>query len=137
MSNMSYCRFQNTAQDLADCEDVLDAFLAEECDVLSADELKAAERLVMLCLQVASKVAGAAEGFGLVMIRSAEELVDLQPSVVRETLAKAQEGCNGAKVEEAFACPFCDEQRADMLELNEDQTAAKCANCGNDYEIGE
>lgn len=48
MSNMSYCRFQNTAGDLADCVAAL-----EEGDRLSDDELRAAVRLVRMCRQVA------------------------------------------------------------------------------------
>lgn len=46
--NMSYCRFQNTVIDLADCMDAL-----EEIDYdlakLSADEEKAARRLIEIC----------------------------------------------------------------------------------------
>ena len=42
---MSYCRFQNTAEDLADCVENL----TEE---LSFDEHKARKRLVKLCRQV-------------------------------------------------------------------------------------
>ena len=46
--NMSYCRFQNTVTDLADCMDALgeiDYDLAK----LSADEEKAARRLIEIC----------------------------------------------------------------------------------------
>lgn len=46
MSNMSYCRFQNTLQDLRDCEDHLD-------DRLSEDEAKARKRLIELCHDIA------------------------------------------------------------------------------------
>ena len=46
MSNMSYCRFQNTATDLRECYD----WLAEnDLSKLSEDERKAFERLVHLC----------------------------------------------------------------------------------------
>lgn len=46
MSNMSYCRFQNTADDLADCLDNI------EDDNLSPEEEKARRRLVRLCAEI-------------------------------------------------------------------------------------
>lgn len=48
MSNMSYCRFQNTSADLADCIGALDAAIKEpeDCVPLSSDEYNAALRLV-------------------------------------------------------------------------------------------
>lgn len=51
MSNMSYCRFQNTVQDLKDCVDALydiDGNLAE----LSKEEQRAASQLLVLCGQL-------------------------------------------------------------------------------------
>lgn len=48
MSNMSYCRFQNTRSDLADCRDAL-ADLGDGVSKLSEDELEAAESLVATC----------------------------------------------------------------------------------------
>lgn len=42
MSNMSYCRFQNTASDLKDC-------LEHLCEDLGLDEAKARVRLMKLC----------------------------------------------------------------------------------------
>jgi hypothetical protein len=45
MSNMSYCRFQNTLQDLRDCNDHL-------WDDLSEDEETARQKLVKLCRQI-------------------------------------------------------------------------------------
>lgn len=56
MSNMSYCRFRNTVNDLRDCADALEAVLS--CDIedgdgaLSDDELDAAKRLVAMCARV-------------------------------------------------------------------------------------
>jgi hypothetical protein len=47
MSNMSYCRFQNTLQDLLDCQDHIDD------DDLSPDEQKARNRLLEICIQIA------------------------------------------------------------------------------------
>lgn len=46
MSNMSYCRFQNTANDLSDC-------LAHIDDELSKDEERARKWLISMCRQVA------------------------------------------------------------------------------------
>lgn len=49
--NMSYCRFQNTVIDLADCMDAL-----QEIDYdptkLSADEEQAARRLIEICQEI-------------------------------------------------------------------------------------
>lgn len=46
--NMSYCRFENTLQDLRDCEEHLD----EQVHNLSEDEQKAREKLVKLCKRI-------------------------------------------------------------------------------------
>lgn len=46
MSNMSYCRFQNTLPDLQDClNNIWD-------DDLSEEEAKAKERLVEICKKI-------------------------------------------------------------------------------------
>jgi hypothetical protein len=50
MSNMSYCRFQNTVRDLADCQEALD-----ECEVLSKDELSARHELVQMCAEIVAR----------------------------------------------------------------------------------
>lgn len=47
MSNMSYCRFQNTLKDLRDCECHL------EDDDLSKDEQEAKDDLIQLCKDIA------------------------------------------------------------------------------------
>ena len=47
MSNMSYCRFQNTVQDLADCEDHMDD------TELSSDEVEARNKLIRLAKRIA------------------------------------------------------------------------------------
>lgn len=54
MSNMSYVRFQNTLRDLRDCGDALDEIdgnLAE----LSKEEARAADRLILMCSQIAER----------------------------------------------------------------------------------
>lgn len=45
MSNMSYCRFQNTLKDLRDCANHLS-------DLLDRDEHEAREALVKLCQDI-------------------------------------------------------------------------------------
>ncbi len=47
MSNMSYCRFQNTANDLSDCLDHFD-------EDLSDDEERAREWLIEMCKRIAN-----------------------------------------------------------------------------------
>lgn len=49
MSNMSYCRFQNTLADLRDCEDAL----YEDVNSLSAGEQKARLLLIKVCKRIA------------------------------------------------------------------------------------
>ena len=50
MANMGYCRFQNTVEDLRDCEESEGMY---EPSVLSDEEKKARERLIALCRIVA------------------------------------------------------------------------------------
>ena len=50
MSNMSYCRFENTAQDLQDCLDAIEN--GELNDLGSQYEVDALEELLELCKQV-------------------------------------------------------------------------------------
>lgn len=50
MSNMSYCRFQNTSLDLQDC---IDAINGGEINDLSRDEQQAFIDLIMKCKEVA------------------------------------------------------------------------------------
>ena len=48
MSNMSYCRFSNTLEDLRDCHDNMDE------DKLSEAEARARKRLIELCKRIAA-----------------------------------------------------------------------------------
>lgn len=51
MPNMSYCRFQNTANDLRDClENIYDV------DCMSDSESRARERLIELCVDIIEEV---------------------------------------------------------------------------------
>ena len=49
MSNMGYCRFENTLRDLQDCRDALQ----EPFEDLSNDEANAALELISLCKEIA------------------------------------------------------------------------------------
>ena len=51
MSNMSYCRMENTLRDMRDCENHLD-------DELGGSEFKARKKLVELCRAVAESFEG-------------------------------------------------------------------------------
>ncbi len=48
MANMAYCRFQNTLEDLWDCQDHL------EDEDLSSDEQKARKILIRVCMDISS-----------------------------------------------------------------------------------
>jgi hypothetical protein len=67
MSNMSYCRFQNTLSDLLDCRNALDAMIDGDGDTtrsgaLSEYEEEAAMQLVELCADILRRLG---EGMGL------------------------------------------------------------------------
>ena len=47
-TNMSYCRFENTAKDLEDCQEHLG-------DELSYTENKAKDRILGICCQIAAE----------------------------------------------------------------------------------
>jgi hypothetical protein len=53
MANMSYCRYENTLKDLADCLQALRKESEEGSD-LSESELSARDQLLALCSTVAS-----------------------------------------------------------------------------------
>jgi hypothetical protein len=51
MANMSYCRFQNTLNDLRDCEEHI-------TDKLSGEEFRARNRLIKICENIIDEVGG-------------------------------------------------------------------------------
>lgn len=57
MSNMSYCRFQNTDSDLRDCQQALEQLLIGQEEPLSDEELEAAKRLVARCAAITNLIA--------------------------------------------------------------------------------
>ena len=48
MSNMSYCRFQNTLNDLQDCQENL-------FDEVSEAEERARKKLIQICIEIAEE----------------------------------------------------------------------------------
>ena len=52
MANMSYCRFQNTLQDLRACRDAL-SVMNDYKSELGKEESSAADRLLLLCRELA------------------------------------------------------------------------------------
>lgn len=52
--NMSYCRFENTLNDLNDCETALNEFIQCDENVISSDrERNKAKKLIKLCKYIA------------------------------------------------------------------------------------
>lgn len=51
MGNMSYCRFENTYQDLQDC---YDALVEKSLDELSETEKKYAIKLIEMCQDISN-----------------------------------------------------------------------------------
>lgn len=60
MSNMSYCRFRNTASDLADCAEAFGEMLEGNAEKLNREELHAAKRLARSCADILELLADAA-----------------------------------------------------------------------------
>jgi hypothetical protein len=52
MSNLSYCRFENTLRDLQDCYEFLYNSNSEDFEAMSASEFNAMVRLVNLCNEI-------------------------------------------------------------------------------------
>lgn len=59
MSNMSYCRFENTGRDLADCEEALSEMIdnPQECEPVNRYEMEAAPRLFDSAANILSMLA--------------------------------------------------------------------------------
>jgi hypothetical protein len=52
MSNMAYCRFQNTLLDLKDCQEALNE-IDGDLTQISREEAKAAKSLIRVCIEIA------------------------------------------------------------------------------------
>lgn len=59
MANMSYCRFENTNRDLADCEKMIQIMIDEpmSSNTLGDEELFAAKKLATRCLNIVRMLA--------------------------------------------------------------------------------
>lgn len=57
MSNMSYCRFENTNRDLVDCQQALEELANGDGRRLSDRELRSAKLLVTHCFDIVQLVA--------------------------------------------------------------------------------
>ena len=56
MTNMSYCRFENTNTDLGDCQIALEELLYEDSKPLSETEFKKARELIGTCADIVAMV---------------------------------------------------------------------------------
>ena len=88
MSNMSYCRFQNTSGDLEDCKEALDELLNEGIGKLSQEESHAAKRLVQACLDIVFLLA---EVRAIDIDVGMEQLEDSYASIIDEANEEAEE----------------------------------------------
>lgn len=93
MSNMSYCRFQNTASGLSDCEGALDELFESSCDELSESETAAAERLINYCFRITEKVARSSS-------LSLAAFADMPPNERRAAIKQVMADANAACVDE-------------------------------------
>ena len=101
MSNMSYCRFENTARDLDDCQTALEELLnGSASEPLSASELAAAKRLAGICIDIVSVIEDAGMPF-----EDADE-------AAREVVARIDEA--NRQVAEAQAEAEADEDERDV-----------------------
>jgi endonuclease III len=55
MGNMSYCRFENTLEDLRDCKDALDEGALNNVMGVSGFEREAMRNLIALCQDIADE----------------------------------------------------------------------------------
>jgi hypothetical protein len=88
MSNMSYCRFQNTDRDLDDCKDALeemvDGYLGlRGAPPLSREELAAAKSLVRNCANILNLLAEAT-GQDVERLLDRDDLIDEAVDEVNE-----------------------------------------------------
>lgn len=87
MSNMSYCRFQNTRTDFSDCKDAIEGLVNGEEASLSHEELRAAKALAVEAFGFLQFIC---EGANLVWDRLDEEKIERAVEFIN-TLAEKQE----------------------------------------------
>ena len=89
MGNMSYCRFENTVQDLGDCQMALEELLSGDSKPLSRTEFNKAIELVQTCADILVLVQ---EHSSLSAEDFAELLMDSNlKKVITDTLSQAQD----------------------------------------------
>ena len=100
MSNMSYCRFENTFRDLGDCETALECLIkgyedpdGEQLTPLSDSEKRFAIRLIDTAFDIVNMVAESAG------VRNLEDLTDTDIIDVIETAQAAARAEETARIE--------------------------------------
>jgi len=76
MSNMSYCRFQNTVSDLEDCFDAMcgnDEYYQSKADI-SEEELCALERMIEICRDIVNM----ADDDEIVLLQEGVKVTDVE-----------------------------------------------------------
>jgi hypothetical protein len=82
MSNMSYCRFQNTSDDFRDCDEALEELIDGSGDALSEAELNAAKSLAKRGCSMVERLAEVAG-------------IDVDLSELVKNLPETLDGING------------------------------------------
>lgn len=90
MSNMSYCKFRNTANDLRDCQDTISDMCASNAESLSKEELNALKNLVRSCQRILEELNSFGENFDMA-ISSEELLTESFDSIIDELQESLQE----------------------------------------------
>ena len=94
MSNMSYCRFENTLADLRDCAEAIDDPF--NGDDLSETEAQAKEALIELCCDIAEQVGNARD--------DGEEPLDCEVCLSKHGIPEAWHGERDIYMEECNTC---------------------------------
>lgn len=97
--NMSYCRFENTARDLDDCQEAFERFMdGDEEDkgdgsALSEREVEAAKRLLSTCLDIVQIVADelCTDSLGDIDEEKIRQMVDLYQGANKKIDQKRKE----------------------------------------------
>jgi len=83
MSNMSYCRFQNTLRDLQDCNYALDeAINGNEEDKLSREEAGALVEMIGVMEEILETMGYSLGDLSTEAITSMEDLKELRPEIL-------------------------------------------------------
>ncbi len=88
MANMSYCRFENTVQDLGDCSMALEELFSGDAKPLSKTEFNKARELVTICADIMMLIQ---EHSGLDVEEFSDKMDRDPQKVIIEALNHAQE----------------------------------------------